>query len=441
MRRQLSYFTHDFQTTSYWWETALRPTDSAVPLPPRADVVVIGGGIAGLNAARIVRRTGLSVALLEADSIGHAAASRNLGFVVTRAEGAFTAPFDAAVGGLPVLDWIEEARTAGDELLETIQDIGCDCDVREDGKLVLATNESAFKRMSDQVSRYRDRFPGWTEHMIKREELSAEIGGNASDQYVGAKLQPSATMINPAKLVVGLHDACVRGGVSLHANTTASALERTGAGGWNVITPRGSVSAAHVIVTAMGSVGPQLPEAYRRTFPFLAHVIATEPIDPELVRTVLPKLRGCVDTRQMFYNFRPSPDGRRLVFACDYLRASPPHVQALAIRERLVRLFPSLRSVKISHCWGGSLALTRDHLPHIATEDGITWCIAGHIAMAVHLAVCAARVAIGHNPQDIRLLSRASPTYAATFGRPSNFRVPLRLVLKALDACGVSAPK
>jgi glycerol-3-phosphate dehydrogenase len=41
------------------------------------DVVVVGGGIAGLTTALLLRRQGLRVAVLEADRVGHGASGNN----------------------------------------------------------------------------------------------------------------------------------------------------------------------------------------------------------------------------------------------------------------------------------------------------------------------------------------------------------------------------
>ncbi len=64
--------------------------EPTVPAPERprltfdldVDVCVIGGGLAGLTAAREIARRGWSVALLEAQTVGFGASGRNLGFVL-----------------------------------------------------------------------------------------------------------------------------------------------------------------------------------------------------------------------------------------------------------------------------------------------------------------------------------------------------------------------
>jgi glycine/D-amino acid oxidase-like deaminating enzyme len=45
------------------------------------DLVVIGGGFTGLNAARVAAREGLRVCLIEAETIGHGGSGRNVGLV------------------------------------------------------------------------------------------------------------------------------------------------------------------------------------------------------------------------------------------------------------------------------------------------------------------------------------------------------------------------
>ena len=68
----------------YWQDTVAMPTAEALePLPQKVDLAVIGGGIPGLVAAIQLRRRGVTVAVLEAETIGWGASSRNGGMALT----------------------------------------------------------------------------------------------------------------------------------------------------------------------------------------------------------------------------------------------------------------------------------------------------------------------------------------------------------------------
>ena len=58
------------------------PAVSTAPLPPRANVAVIGGGYTGLAAARALARRGTEVVVLERETIGWGASGRNGGMVL-----------------------------------------------------------------------------------------------------------------------------------------------------------------------------------------------------------------------------------------------------------------------------------------------------------------------------------------------------------------------
>src|ERR671924_1726936 len=65
-------------------ETAQMPrADSSQPLPEKADVAIIGAGFTGLSAGRSLAKRGANVAILEAETIGWGASSRNGGMVLT----------------------------------------------------------------------------------------------------------------------------------------------------------------------------------------------------------------------------------------------------------------------------------------------------------------------------------------------------------------------
>ncbi|NTW12045.1 MAG: FAD-binding oxidoreductase, partial [Anaerolineales bacterium] len=70
---------------NYWLTTAQLPADTntITPFPEKVDVAVIGAGYTGLSAAYTLAKQGVNVAVLEAESIGWGASSRNGGMALT----------------------------------------------------------------------------------------------------------------------------------------------------------------------------------------------------------------------------------------------------------------------------------------------------------------------------------------------------------------------
>src|SRR5881628_765557 len=68
---------------NYWLTTAEMPRIESRPLPEKVDVAILGAGFTGLSAARTLAKRGAAVAVLEAETIGWGASSRNGGMVLT----------------------------------------------------------------------------------------------------------------------------------------------------------------------------------------------------------------------------------------------------------------------------------------------------------------------------------------------------------------------
>src|SRR3981189_1602709 len=68
---------------NYWLTTVEMPTSPAKSLPESLDVAVIGAGFTGLSAALALAKRGAKVVVLESETIGWGASSRNGGMVLT----------------------------------------------------------------------------------------------------------------------------------------------------------------------------------------------------------------------------------------------------------------------------------------------------------------------------------------------------------------------
>ncbi len=70
------------EAQSYWRATAKPFEPSPAELPSRTDVVVVGAGFTGVSAARVLAERGASVAVLDAQSLGWGASTRNGGMMI-----------------------------------------------------------------------------------------------------------------------------------------------------------------------------------------------------------------------------------------------------------------------------------------------------------------------------------------------------------------------
>ena len=105
-------------------------------------------------------------------------------------------------------------------------------------------------------------------------------------------------------------------------------------------------------------------------------MIATEELPEDLARSLLPRNRAVSETRRVINHFRLSPNGRRLLFG-GRARFFPAgeRVTAAILHRAMVQRFPQLAGVRISHSWGGRVAVPFDYMPHIGQHDGIHYAL------------------------------------------------------------------
>lgn len=429
------------KTTPLWWEETLPLSLKHTQLPARTDVAVIGGGFAGLTAALELQRAGTQVVLIDKHWPGYGACSRNMGLVVERIDGTTEGELDAPLHGVPRHELIAEGQLAYDFVIELIEREHIDCGLRKRGKLVLATTQSAFDKMAAYLERHQKMFGANSAYMISKSALHDEIGGEAKRDYCGAKVLPNHHDLNPGQLTAGLVKALLAAGVVICSGTECLSMERQADKKFCIKTSKGDIVAEQIVVTTQGYSGASSGALQRQIFPFLAHVVATEPIDNALMKEILPTLRSVVDTKQMFYNFRPCDQEQRLVLAAHYLRTDSEQRQAKRILNSYKRLFPQLNSIDAEYCWHGNLALPADSLPHIGHDNGVHYCATGSFSMALYLGSKIASRVLGYDDAKCVLDRIPLPDFPLYKGKPGFLYVLLRFVFNTLDLVKVAAPK
>jgi glycine/D-amino acid oxidase-like deaminating enzyme len=100
----------------------------------------------------------------------------------------------------------------------------------------------------------------------------------------------------------------------------------------------------------------------------------------------MPKNRVISDTRKVVYYYRASPDRTRILFG-GRVSASEmdPRVTGPRLHAEMVRIFPELAGVRISHSWAGFVAYTFDELMHVGEHEGVHYAM-GYCGSGVGMA-------------------------------------------------------
>lgn len=424
-----------------WWDNTLPIPLTHSSLPERTDVVIVGGGFSGLSAALELRRSGVEVVVIDKVWPGNGACSRNMGFVMDRIAGTITGDLNASVHGVKRHELVSEGLRAYNFVLNLIEREQIDCGLRQRGKLVLATSQSIYQQLAENLDHIEKYFGVNNAYMIPREDLSDEISGEARRYYRGAKVQPNHHDLNPGLLIAALIQRVSELGASLHDATQLNSLQRLADGTFHIETNQGAIKAEHVVLATQGYTGQEIGALNKKVFPFIAHVVATKPLPKGLMEQLLPNLRGVVDTKQMFFNFRPCHKEERLLLASNYLRTDDDATQSKRILNSYRKLFPDLADVEAEYCWKGNLPLTADRLPHISSHRGMHFCVSGCLANSLYLgAKIAKRITASDDCKTIYdgMALKDFPLYS---GNPSLLTHAMRMVLEGMDCLNIADGK
>lgn len=365
-------FAPDYSETPFWWRDAPLRDLPETPLPPRVDAVVIGGGYAGLNAARTLADAGRSVAVLEAARFGEGASTRNGGMVSGGANVGKSTDIVAKIGEAAYRDLLGDARASLDHFEALIEAEAIACDHQPVGRFTGAWTPAHYEALRAKAERLA-RDTGGRAYLVPREAQGDYIG---SDRYFGGMVVERTAGIHPARYLSGLLDAVLRrDGVTALDRTPATGVSG-GPGAFRVTTPRGTIEARDVLVAVNGYAGAATPWERARAIPVASDVIATEEIGENRVRDLFPQGHMMGETKRILNYFRPSPDGRRVILGGRATFGAAPDVARAArtLHGRLVEIFPQLDGVRLSHAWSGNVAFSVRRLPHMGAHDGVHYC-------------------------------------------------------------------
>jgi glycine/D-amino acid oxidase-like deaminating enzyme len=392
------------QEHNYWLTTTEFPKVDAGPLPARVDVAIIGAGYTGLSAARSLAMRGAKVTVLESETIGWGASSRNGGMVLTGMKLGVNKLI--SMYGRELTQRMYAASLATIDCVEQIvREEKIDCDFARCGHLEVACKQKHFDDYARQAEVIAREF-NHTLRVVQRNELSAEIGSRI---YYGGMVDEVSAGLNPARYVAGLGRAAIKAGAEIFERTRVLSVQREssrGETGWKVSTSRGALWARDVFVATSGYTGAATPALRKKIIPIGSFIITTEVLREELARELSPRNRMIYDSKNYLYYYRLTPDrrmlfGGRAAFFPETDRTVRSSVEIL--RRGMIEVYPQLRDVKVEYVWGGTLDFAFDIMPHSGQMEGMHYALgyAGHgVAMATYQGQKMAEMIAGDKPDN-----------------------------------------
>ena len=369
--------------------------ESVAPAPAlegtaHADVAVVGGGFTGLSTALHLAEGGARVALLEAEQPGWGASGRNGGQVnpgLRHDPDVVERDFGSDLGGR--MNALSGA--APSFVFALVERLGLECEGRRNGTLRAAIRASQVMPLRATVEQWQRR--GAPVELLDAAAVAALTG---TGRYAGALWDKRGGDVHPLRFARGLAQAAARAGAVVYGGTRARRITRVGTG-WTVATDAGEVVADHVVLATNGYTDELWPGLRRSVVPVFGAVLATAPLSGDAARDIMPCRSVLYESGAITVYYRVDAAGRLVIGG----RGPQREITAVAAVPHLVsyaeRLWPQLRGCVWSHAWGGRLAMTRDHYPHLhELADGLWACLGYNgrgVAMATRLgAVLANRL-------------------------------------------------
>ncbi|MDR7116725.1 FAD-binding oxidoreductase [Caulobacter sp. BE254] len=346
----------------------------------RADVCVVGAGYTGLGAALELATRGVRVVVLEAAQVGSGGSGRNGGQVHTgqRNDQAWLEKTLGRDAAMALWRMSQDARA---HLLALIAEHDIACDFRP-GMIHARHRQGGEAQDVAHVAFMRDRYGYDQLALIDAADLADELG---TDVYHGGLVDLGGGHLHPLNLALGMARAARTAGAVIHEHSRATAWRREG-GAIVVQTPQGRVTCDQLILTGDGYLDAVAGGAARaRVMPINNFLLATEPLGAR-AETIIRSGAAVADSRFVINYFRKSPDGR-LIFGGgeNYRPGFPPDLKAF-VRRHMLKVYPDLADVEVTHAWGGTLGITVHRAPFVRELAPGVRIAAGYSGQGVMLA-------------------------------------------------------
>ena len=297
-----------------------------------ADVVVVGGGIAGLTTAYYLAKAGVPSVVVERDAIG----SHASGF----AYGGLSPLSGFGIPG-PLAEIAQDGMRLHRELSKSLLDeTGIDVDFRVRSSLALAFTEADVRRLKAALPWQQQ--PGYAVRWLDAAD-ARRVEPRISDETIGATLTEGGGAVEPYRLVLALTRAAEHLGVTVR-HGRAIGLRKEGGRVTGVVLEREVLSCA----TAVLALGPWSAEASE----WLGVPIDVRPLKGQILRLQAPPGPPIECSVGWGHNYATTKTDGLLWAGTTEEEAGFDEESTLAARDEigaaLVRMLPSMADAQVA---------------------------------------------------------------------------------------------
>lgn len=371
---------HYYKSRSFWLETS---GESLVPRPglegsETFDVAIMGAGYSGLWTAYYLaeRDPSLKIAIIEKEIAGFGASGRNGGWCSP------TFPVSPSVAikryGLHMAQNLyKEMFNTITEFERIINKEKLDVDWEKSGSIIAALGVHGLPSLNDSVAIYKKL--GLEEEFELFDEMETSRRVNIAIAK-GSLFTKNSAVLHPGKLSRKLASLLENRGVHIFEQTEIiDIVEGTDNSHPKFITLNGEIVAKKSLVVTGEAYLSKMNQYRRKVIPMYSLINLTEPLTDNQWNQIGWYHRETVGSTRYSVNYlQRTADGRILMggrgqpyrYQSKIADSLDQHEQTNQnLRNMLIKWFPMLDDIKITHTWGGPVGITRDWTPNFTYDQ------------------------------------------------------------------------
>jgi gamma-glutamylputrescine oxidase len=357
---QCPIFLPDSQVYWYVQRSDITPLTTSL----KTDVVIIGGGMAGLTAAQSFAERGLKVVIIEKNFCGSGASGKSSGFITPDSE--------VPLRTFKELHGDQEARNLWEFILSgvhviqnNIKKYGFDCDYQEQDTLFVANTASSF--VSDVQEEHKTRQElNYPSKLYAQNELPTILGTKG---YKGGVTYAGTFGIHAYRYCSNMKKMLQEQGVQIYEETAVSDIKDH-----QVTTNLGHIIEAESIIVCTDRFARDLPTLKNNLYHVQNLLLLSAPLNEEYMKRIFPERAYMVwDTDIIYQFYRQTGDNRMMLGGGNLLQAYSKNANynnqctARKLTRYFKTKFPEI-PIYFEYMWPGMIGISKDLFP-LAGQD------------------------------------------------------------------------